>query len=159
MENIAGFEIRAGVRNAAADIWIDTTLRGEIRLFDRVIVLSHEGREIARLSLDLPLPDEADAAGPDIDIEDDGVIDEAIGGYGIEEIIHLVPADPFLGCIIKGAASTAIGQIIRCWRPNRYSPPGELVRQIRSCLRDHWRRMSWTFIYRAGRCTLLGGAR
>ncbi len=160
MNNSAGFEIKAGTKNPASDMWTDITLHGEVRLAEELLVLSHEGREIARVSLNLPLHDLADAAGFDIDIDHSDMIDRAIGSLGLEGIIQLIPTDPFLGCIIKGAASTAIGQVIRCWHPNRNTRPfTDLARRIGSCLRDHATRMLFTFIYRAGRCAAFGGAR
>jgi hypothetical protein len=159
MDEAAGFEITAGVKAATSDHWTEVTLRVEVRLASEIIVLSHNDRELARLRLRLPLDEGADFSGEDVDIDRDaGAIEQEIGTHVLEEIIHLIPADPFLGCLIKGAVSTAVGQIIRCW--NRVSdtrPYRELAHRIVSCLRDFRSRMLFTFMWRAGRCAALGG--
>lgn len=124
-----------------------------------VVEVVVKGQVIATVPLELPLDDVVDFLGNDIDVlADDGVIEHAIGAYGIEELIHLIPTDPFLGCIVKSAVSTTIGQIIRCWRT---APKGDsisqLARDIGSCLPEYGLRMAFTFLYRAGRCAVLVG--
>ena len=103
--------------------------------------------------------DAADFLGNDIDVAaDDGSFESALGTSGVEEIIHLFPADPFLGCIVKSAVSTVVGQTIRCWRTTpREAPVTQRVRDIGGCLREYGLRMALTFMYRAGRCALLAG--
>ncbi|WP_296489151.1 hypothetical protein [Rhodoferax sp.] len=165
-EDAAVFEITAGVKDVEAENWTDITLRGQLRLDEELLVLSYEDHEIARLSLaaalDIPLEDGADTAGSNIDFDIDyaNTVDGVIRSLGIEEIIHQIPTDPILGCLIKGLASTAIGQIIHCWRLNRNTRPlTDLVNRIGACLRDHRVRMLFTFMYRIGRCAVLGGLR
>lgn len=161
MNNTAAFEIKASVKEADSDQWQDITLRIDVNLAEELLEISHDGRPIAKLPLNLPLNDGVADTVSDIDVNqiNEKIIDEAIGRLGIEEILHLLPGDPFFGCIIKGATSTAIGQIIRCWRPNRHIRPlKDLAYRIGSCLRDNVTRMLFTFIYRTGRCAVLCGA-
>lgn len=176
MENSATFEINASFRQIPAnndeDGWTKISIKGEVDWEERVFILSYEGQQIGKMPLDLLLP-ESDPLGSTLDIaQEDKVLDphfhetaNAINGiannhvsHAIERGIHFLPADPFLGCIIKGAASTAIGQIIRCWQKNREVRPYKaLARRIGSCLRDHATGMLLTFMWRTGRCVLFAG--
>ena len=151
MENAARFELKAGIKDINQSDWKETTIQVDV-LFDRkVIELTHEGRTIGTIPLDFPVSDTPDAADEDIDIDAEST--------AIEELIGSIPTDPFLGCIIKGAASTAVGQIIRCWRRHHQSGGTyrELAGRIAGCLRDYAGRMLLRFMWRAGRCAVTGG--
>jgi hypothetical protein len=176
MENSATFEINASFRPISAnndeDGWTEISIKGEVNWEKREFVLSYEGQVIGKMPLDLLVP-ESDPLGTTLDItQEDNILGphfqetaKAINGiakdhvsHAIEKGIHLLPTDPFLGCIIKGAASTAIGQIIRCWQKNREVRPYKaLARRVGSCLRDHATGMLLTFMWRTGRCVLLAG--
>lgn len=95
MDNAAGFEIKAGVKEPAFDSWTEVTLQVEVKVEVVLIVISHNGREIARLPLTLPIDDAADFAAANIDIDRDAdIIEDAIGVIAIEEFVHLIPTDP-----------------------------------------------------------------
>ena len=151
--------IQASVRSLPDGPWLEEALDLVVDLTRSLVEVVVKGRVIATVPFTLPLADSADFLGNDIDvIVDDGVIEHAMGAHGIEALIHLIPADPFIGCIVKSAVSTAIGQIIRCWRSApKGGPMSQLTHDIGSCLREHGLRMALTFLYRAGRCAVLVG--
>lgn len=173
MENSAKFEINASFRPISIDKeehkWTEISIEGDVNWEERVFILSYDGRQIGRIPLDLPVP-ESDPLGSTLDIiQEDRVLGphfqetaNAINGialaHAIETGIHFLPTDPFLGCIIKGAASTAIGQIIRCWQKHQnIRPYRALAGRIGSCLRDHATGMLLTFMWRTGRCIMFAG--
>ena len=151
--------VLAAVRSLPDGPWLEETLDLVVDLTRSVVEVVVNGAVIATVPFTLPLADSVDFLGNDIDVVlDDGVIEHALGAHGIEALIHLMPADPFIGCLVKSAVSTAIGQIIRCWRSARKGGPiAELARDIGGCLREHSLRMALTFLYRAGRCAVLVG--
>lgn len=151
--------IEGAVRPMPDGTWAEEAIELIVDLVQSFVEIRVNERTIATIPLTLPVPDDTDFLGNGSDVvADDVILDGALGPSAIETIIHLFPTDPFLGCIVKGAISTTVGQTIRCWRT---TPPDEPVSQrlgdIRSCLREHGLRMALTFMYRAGRCTLLGG--
>lgn len=159
MEDTFRIAVRAAVRTPPDEGWQEETVEIAVNLRLSYAQVLIRGQEIATVPLDLPLDDVSDFSGNGLDIpKDDVTIEDALGASGVERLIHLVPADPFLGCIVKSAVSTLIGQTIRCWRS---VPRSESFRQMigdtGSCLREYGLRMTMVFMYRAGRCAVLGG--
>jgi hypothetical protein len=146
------FEIRGGRRQAGTEMWQEVTLRGEVDLAQDVIVLSSEGRELTRLPMDPELggPDQAEDL-----IRNDDPVDRALELLDIERIIeHLPVVDPFLGCLIRSAASVSIGKIIRCWLANDRT---RSARTIASCVFEDSRRLLLKFAFKAGKCAVTYG--
>lgn len=159
MDNLLRVTIQGSVRRLPDGPWLEETLELTVDVERSIVEVRARDRVIGTIPLTLPLSDVADFLGNDIDVAaDDGMLEGALGPSGVEEIIHLFPADPFLGCIVKGAVSTIVGQTIRCWRTTRREAPvTQRVRDIGGCLREYGLRMALTFVYRAGRCALLAG--
>ncbi|MCS6306304.1 MAG: hypothetical protein H8K07_21975 [Nitrospira sp.] len=157
MDNRLRLLVVGSVRKLSSGDWYEETIE-LVGNFERsVIELRVRGMPIAMVPLNVPLPDINDFLGNGSDLSvDDTHIDSALGTTAIETLIHLVPTDPFLGCIIKGAVSTVVGQTIRCWRT--MPTEGRIQQRIRSignCLREYGMRMTLTFMYRAGRCAVV----
>lgn len=93
---------------------------------------------------------------PEIEAEDsgDGPLDanEPDDSVLIEELLDAFPSD-LLTCLAKGAATTLLGQIVRCWRqtPNLDSIL-ETVSVIKACIAQHSWQMARKFIFKASRC-------
>lgn len=151
--------VKARVRSLPEGPWFDVEVELSADFSNLLVEVKVGDRVIATVPLHLPLAKAANAVLNDIDIlADAGVIEHAIGAYGIETLIHIIPTDPFLGCLIKSAVSTTIGQIIRCWGSTEKGLPiSRLANSIGGCLRDYSVRMALTFMYRAGRCSILLG--
>lgn len=139
-------------------------------LIHNQIVIEIEGEELGRISLDATPVAKADEA----DVDPERIADEAwqalaehlVDGEGnpaadtFEAIIAAIPAgDPLLGCLLKGAISAGVGEIIRCH--GKILPHEETVRQklrsIARCLGVH----AWGILGRATvrsvRCMAAGG--
>jgi len=161
MDDQLRMAVKGAVRQLPDGAWQEETIELTVDLGRSVIEVRVRGSGgiVATVPLNLPLPDVADFYGNGSDIAaDDVIIDGALGPSAIEQIIQLIPVDPFFGCIIKGAISTAIGQTIRCWRTTRReAPAAQRVRDVGGCLREYGVRMALTFMYRVGRCTLSAG--
>lgn len=160
MNNELRLTVQAAVRKLPDGPSVKETLELAVDVERSLVEIRREGgKVIATIPLTLPLPDSTDFAGNDIDVAaDDRIFEDALGTSAAEELIHLIPTDPFLGCIVKGAVSTVVGQTIRCWRMTaRDAPLNQRVRDIAGCLREYGLRMALTFMYRAGRCSLMGG--
>jgi hypothetical protein len=139
----------------------------------REVLLKIEGEEAGKISLDafgdLLQSDEADAieraGGVAADVWDavrDNLLSESGNRVGdaVEGAIQALPAfDPILGCLLKGAISAVVGQVIRCYRKPYEGETGfrERLRDIAKCLgRNAWGilgRASW----RATRCMITLG--
>ena len=140
-------------------------------LENRLIVVEIAGEEVGRISLDAKGIVEADDADVDGAEEFFGsawraVRDNILTERGdpvadtVEDLIEAVPAfDPVLGCLLRGAISAVVPQIIRCYRDIAPQHPEKwfLLGAIGRCLGEHgWRilgRASW----RAFRCMMRGG--
>ncbi|WP_152527671.1 MULTISPECIES: hypothetical protein [unclassified Afipia] len=111
----------------------------------------------------IPLPE----FGPPEDVAYDALPDEAWNHLSdlvdnpnaLEHAIAAIPAgDPILGCLIKAAVSTSVGQILRCYKEHRESPDWRAVtRKVLRCLGAHSARMLMTAIWRTGKCAVLAG--
>ena len=149
----ARFEVKGGRRPRGTDTWQEITLLGEVDLDQRVIVVSFEGRELIRLPLDSVLGGPTDQA-EDLIVNDDAV-ERALELLDIETIIeHLPVVDPFLGCLIRSAASVSIGKIISCWLANNRT---RSARTIVSCVLEDSRRLLLKFAFKAGKCAVTFG--
>jgi hypothetical protein len=158
MEDKLVATVQASVRRLPDEVWLKETVELAVDFAQSVVEVKVRGRVIATVPLTLPIPDSSDLLGGDIDIvADDHLFDHAIGPVAVEELIHLIPTDPLFGCFVKGAVSTVVGQIIRCWRTRQRTPLRQLIRDIGGCLREHSPRMALTFMFRVGRCVALLG--
>ncbi|WP_343519532.1 hypothetical protein [Sphingomonas sp.] len=135
------------------------------------IVIEIEGEELGRIPLDATAVadvDEADAEGAEGIAREawDGLVEHLVDGDGnpvaetIEAIIDAIPTgDPLLGCLLKGAISASVGQIIRCY--GKLSPQDETVRQKLRALARCLGRNVWGMLGRATaralRCMVRGG--
>lgn len=151
--------IQAAVRDVPDGNWVEESVELVVSVRLSNVQVSVHGQVVATVPLNLPLDDVTDFLGNGLDIlKDDGLIEHAIGPAGIEQLIHLIPADPLFGCIVKSAVSTVVGQTIRCWRASSNAKAfRDRIRDIGSCLREYGLRMALTFMYRAGRCAVLAG--
>jgi hypothetical protein len=105
--------------------------------------------------------------GPPDDVAHDAHPDEAWNHLlrlvdnpdALEHAIASIPAvDPILGCLIKGAVSTTVGQVLRCYDQHRkLSDWRAITRNVIRCLGAHSARMLMTAIWRTGRCAALAG--
>lgn len=159
MEDQLRLSVAGSVRHLPNGEWREETIDLLVDLGRSVIEVRVRDRPIATVPLTSPLPDITDFLGNGSDISaDDMILDGELGTAAIEELIHLIPTDPFFGCIVKGAISTAIGQTIRCWRTTRREAPiSQRIRDIGGCLREYGLRMALTFMYRVGRCAAFAG--
>ncbi len=153
-QDSAPFEIRAAFRDLGQKDWNEISLTIDLRYAEGVLVVRQGEREIGRIPLDLALAPAEEPTGTDIDIDaDSALIEDALGAKAVEELIHLIPSDPIFGCIVKSAVSTAVGQIIRCWRQvGKAENFKDKAYRVGACLRDYGARMALTFMWRAGRC-------
>lgn len=133
------------------------------------IVIEVEGAEIGRIPLDateVSDADDADVEGADarraweILVENLFQADDDPTAETIEAIIDRMPAvDPLLGCLLKGAISASVGQLIRCH--GQLTPRDETTRQklgtIAACLGKNVWGMLGRATYRALRCMAAGG--
>jgi hypothetical protein len=137
----------------------------------RVIVVEIAGEEVGQISLNAEGIVEADDADVDGREEFFGSAWRAVrdsilteGGDpvadAVEDIIEAVPAvDPVLGCLLRGAISAVVPQIIRCYRDIAPQHPGSwfLLGAIGRCLGEHGWRMLGRASWRAFRCMMRGG--
>lgn len=133
------------------------------------IVIEVEGAEIGRIPLGatkVAEADDADVEGADarpaweILVENLFHADDDPAAETIEAIIDQIPAvDPLLGCLLKGAISASVGQLIRCH--GQLTPRDETTRQklraIAACLGKNVWGMLGRATYRALRCMATGG--
>ena len=70
------------------------------------------------------------------------------------------PIDPLLGCLLRSAAGTLAGQVIRCWYA--VDEAEDRIRQklerIVGCLSENKWRMALRFLVRSGKCIVTAGA-
>lgn len=133
------------------------TLQLEANFEEKVVIVRHNDEVVGVIPLDVI--DIGDIAEDAFGFPLSDAIENAASS-AFEEIIERIPAvDPVLGCLLRSAASTAIGQTIRCWRKLREEVEGawRLAREIALCLKAHGWQMAATFVFRAGRCILFGG--
>lgn len=172
MDNSAKFEIEAERRTLPDGNFEKVILEIDVQFERNQIVISNKAPQkvLATLSLDTYLEEPGDFEGNGIDLDDeekhifDSFSDEAgepLEAGIAETMIGSIPTDPFLGCLIKGAVSTLVGQIIRCWNNMRLrsalSSFREKARDIYGCLREYAPRMLFTFMYRSGKCVVTCG--
>jgi len=152
-ENWEAFEIRMELH---AD-------KGEIHLF-----ANDKAEPIATLSIE-KLPQAAisildsDLAETDPEQEIgllEAMLDQINDGDATAEIAELIldrfPTDPIIGCLVKGALSTVLGRVIRCWFPIRREvrPPSELLGMLGNCLGENKWQMAKTFVWRSATCAM-----
>ena len=137
---------------------------------NNAIVIEIEGEELGRIpldSIDVAQADAADDGAEDIERTAWDALAENLtcGGDNpvattVEAIIEAIPTgDPLLGCLLKGAISASVGQIIRCH--GEIAPHEDRLRQklrsIARCLGVH----GWEILGRATarslRCMMRGG--
>jgi hypothetical protein len=82
---------------------------------------------------------------------EEAAIDDALAATA-ERLLGLVPADALIGCLIKGAVTTLVGQLLRCWAAIDHDNLGQVLGDMRGCLSQHGWRMLWTFGTRWLRC-------
>lgn len=77
----------------------------------------------------------------------------------LEHAIASIPAvDPILGCLIKAAVSTTVGQVLRCYGEHRKLADWRAItRNVIRCLGAHSARILMTAIWRTGKCAALAG--
>lgn len=132
------------------------------------VVIEIEGEELGRIPLDAAAVAEADEHDVEGGARDawETLAEHLVDGAGnpaadtFEAIIEAIPTgDPFLGCLLKGAISASVGQIIRCH--GLIPPHEETVRQklrsIATCVGGR----AWGILGRATmrslRCMIAGG--
>jgi hypothetical protein len=118
-----------------------------LNIEEGILDISLDGGEVRSISLD--------DIGDEDDVDDSGEAlnaDNLDENPAIEDLLDALPSD-LLTCLAKGAATTLVGQLIRCWRktPDLESIY-ERVSMIRTCLADHSWHMARKFIFKAGRC-------
>ncbi len=162
MNDEASIDIVASVRRKFDNRWgewEDSNISLKVNPREQVVEIHHDGKLIGKISLNSKVPEAEDFEGNDLDIEaEDQALEEAFEYVALEEIIQALPVpDPILGCLIKGAVSTVVGQTIRCWRNAREYEENfaQLARNIGGCLREYGIRMAITFAYRAGKCAAM----
>ena len=118
------FAVACAFRSRPNGDWIERAVQGTLNADLEAIDVSLDGRLIARVPLALPLPDSQDFHGNDVDLAHaDGAVDEHLDVSAVEEFIGHIPTDPIVGCLVKGAVSTTIGQTIRCWHRTKPRAP------------------------------------
>lgn len=135
----------------------------------RVIVVEIGGEEVGEISLDadgIVEADDADVEGADVDFGAawDAVrsnIRPAGGGMiadSVEEILDSLPGFDPLTCLLKGAVSAVVPQIIRCYRqlPQNTDGAWDRVQRVGRCLREYGWRMLGRASWRAFRCMIKG---
>lgn len=160
----------------------EVVLRVEVHIKDEKIhiIEDKDNIEIVVLSLNCNLSGEyPDGSDVDPKVEETEIFSagELVSGYKkaikseleddikvhtVEFVIQAIPTDPFLGCIIKSATSTLVGQVIRCWEGKGqdiiYKSLVDRGRNIPECVGKHARRLGLVFMYRIGRCFFSIGA-
>jgi hypothetical protein len=163
MEDSLAIDIEASTRELSGETWSEwypIKLRVEVRTAEEQAVLLYEDRVVGRISLrtDVPENDNFDGDGMDVEAED-AALAPALSEFDWAEAIDAIPAvDPVFGCLIRGAASTVIGQAIRCWK--QVGVQDELrdrTWKVLGCLRESGTKMAFTFVCRAGMCMVKGG--
>ena len=120
---------------------------------DHMLVLKHGDRELGRIPFD-ELPrgrEEGEAA--------EALAENIALGSRIEEALNAIPVlDPVLGCLLKGAVTSAAGQLIRCWYSTDPDTPSQARRRATlGCLQENGIRMMVKFAMRTGRCMVTFG--
>jgi hypothetical protein len=158
--------VTGAVRRVGDEKWDEVTYDIDVDLKAKQVVVKYGDKTVATFPLGLSLPESPDPDGEDIDIEvDDGIIDGAIQvahSLDLSVAEHLLQAlpvpDPFLGCLLKSAITTTVGQIIRCWNSQKIRKPLKyLASQMAECLGAHKWAMFATFMARSGRCMVFCG--
>ena len=151
---ITGTMLRLDEENAEAqqvELHLDVDFEG------RLVTVYHDDEIVGEFALDLPGFEAVFENAQELPLSL-GAEDAALAA--LENIIENLPAvDPILGCLLKSAASTAVGQTIRCWRKVRDDFQGavNVARQVAKCLKEHGWQIAATFVFRAARCILTGG--
>ncbi|WP_321491100.1 hypothetical protein [uncultured Hyphomonas sp.] len=151
-----GFEITGTVRDLDEERREpeEVKLHLEVDLQEEVIIVRHKDDVIATIRLDHPSFEGLLEFPPGF------AFSRPIEDVVFEEFLERIPAiDPVLGCLLRSAASTAVGQTVRCWRRWRDQVEGfrRLARAIAGCLKTNGWRMAGVFVFRTGRCFLMGG--
>src|ERR1051325_8342835 len=103
--------------------------------------------EMARGPIESGLQELGEAAG--------GLLGETLS-YSFEEMISGISVpDPVLGCLLKGAVSTVVGQTIRCY--NGAKKKEHPIRSTLRCLLEYSPRMGLVATGRALRCAMTFG--
>lgn len=106
-----------------------------------------QDQRLAEIPLDQDLPDPR----PEVDPADQiiaGNMPDAPDFAGI-----LIALDPLTGCLAKGAATTVVVEIIRCWQSVGPRPTfGERARETGNCLRANGWGLALSFIKRVAVC-------
>ncbi len=164
LENQLRTSVTGAVRRIGDEEWDEVTYDIEVDFKTEMLLVKYGGETVATVPLGLSLADSIEPGGEDIDVEaDDDVISgalETIGGTDLaEHILQALPVpDPFLGCLLKSAISTTVGQIVRCWNAQQTKRPLKyVVRQMAECLGAHKWGMVATFLVRSGRCMVFCG--
>ena len=140
--------------------WYEVKLRAELLAGDELIVVKHDDRVIGQVRLDTEVPHDESFDGSRLDIEaEDAALAPAFSSFDWGEAIDAIPAgDPVFGCLIRGAVSTVVGQTIRCWQQvGAQERLQERTWKVLGCLRESGLKMSFTFVYRVGKCVAKAG--
>lgn len=154
MRNAVEFDIVARRRPRTGGEWEQVTVTISFSFEEERAYLSVSGEAIGEYKLaaiDLPADVLAEEAWAHVL--------KAYDGIPLEEAIHLIPTDPFFGCLIKAGISTTLGQAVRCYRETAEAA-GTAIERIRAtirCLGDNLLGMLTTATIRTLRCMVLGG--
>jgi hypothetical protein len=170
MNGSAKFDTIVSRQKEGDEKWNEVSVTSELNWPEKKIILTAKADSLAiqfRHEIDLTafLPDAGDAIEKFSDEYLDGLLDGKLVD-GVEKLIHLVPTDPLLGCLIKGSLSTLIGQIIRCWprirdeSKNRREWKAKILNMcgmLAKCLQTNSLKMLGTFTRRFLKCALFHG--
>ena len=168
----AGIVIRGSVRTclnpgapAGREEWSDwesVDILAQVDAEAREIVFTYKDQLLARVPIDRFVPDMRGEAVPDIALAaDDALLGADFHAELAENIIsRMPPIDPLLGCLLRSAAGTLAGQVIRCWYA--VDEAEDRIRQklerTLGCLRENKWRMALRFLVRSGKCIVTAGA-
>lgn len=168
----AGIVIRGSVREclnpgapAGQEEWSDwdsVDILAQVDAEAREIVFTYNDQQLARVPIDRFVPDMRGEAIPDIDLAaDDALLGADFYAELAENIISkMPPIDPLLGCLLRSAAGTLAGQVIRCWYA--VDEAEDRIRQklerTLGCLSENKWRMAFRFLVRSGKCIVTAGA-
>lgn len=165
MADIGRIEIKAERKTVESEEWEALTIKVELHAKKEVLIVTCDNQIIAEVSLNElaesvegSIQDSVAESDPQGEIENleellDKVDDGELVANITEKVLEHFPADPIIGCLIKGLASTAIGQLIRCWYPRReLRPITEMLYGIGGCLDGNKLAMLKTFVWRTGWC-------
>lgn len=165
MADIGRIEIKAERRKTGSEDWESSVIKAEIHRKEEVLLIICDNRKIAEIPLgdiaeriEGAVPESVADTDPQTEIENlevllDKVEDGDLVAEITEKVLEHFPADPIIGCLVKGLASTVIGQLIRCWFPRRdIRPVRELLEGVGGCLDGNKLAMLKTFVWRTGWC-------